>query len=51
VDHRIRDADDYAKHATYIRQNPVEARLGEKAEDYAYSSANVRAELDPCRRG
>jgi hypothetical protein len=51
VDHRIRDADDYAKHAAYIRQNPVEARLVKRAEDYPYSSANVRAELDPCPQG
>jgi putative transposase len=51
VDHRIRDADDYAKDAAYIRQNPVEARLVKRAEDYPYSSANVRIDLDPCPQG
>ena len=48
VDHRIRDANDYATHAAYIRQNPVKARLVKRAEDYPYSSANVRVKLDPC---
>ena len=48
VDHRIRDSSDYLKHAAYIRQNPVEARLVARAEDYSYSSANTRFELDPC---
>ncbi len=51
VDHRIRDASDYAVHTAYIRQNPVEARLAARAEDYPYSSANSRFELDPCPQG
>jgi putative transposase len=51
VDHRIRDANDYATHAVYIRQNPVEARLVKDAHDYPYSSANARIELDPCPQG
>ena len=42
---------DYAKHAAYIRQNPVEARLVNRAEDYPYSSANVQIELAPCPQG
>jgi REP-associated tyrosine transposase len=51
VDHRLRDAGDYWRHAAYIRQNPVEARLASRSEDYPYSSANTRFELDPCPQG
>jgi putative transposase len=47
TDHRIRDAEDYAKHRRYILQNPVEARLRERAEDYPYCSAAPGFELDP----
>ena len=51
VDHRIRDADDYASHVDYIWQNPVKARLSAKAADYPYSSAHNRFQLDPCPQG
>ncbi len=51
VDHRIRDANDYARHVEYIRQNPVEARIVSRAEDYPYSSAHQGFELDPCPQG
>jgi putative transposase len=51
VDHRIRDADDYAKHAAYIRQNPVKAGLVKLAEEYPYSSAHQGIELDPGPQG
>ena len=47
TDHRIRDAEDYAKHRQYILQNPIEARLCQKAEDYPYCSAAPGFELDP----
>jgi putative transposase len=50
VDHRIRDATDYARHVGYIRQNPVEAKFVSRAEDYLYSSAHGGFELDPCPR-
>lgn len=30
----------------YIHQNPVRAKLVEKAEEYAYSSANPKFKLD-----
>ena len=40
VDHRIRDATDYARHVGYIRQNPVEAKIVSRAEDYLYSSSH-----------
>ena len=40
TNHRIRDEQDVANHAEYIRLNPVRARLVERAELYPYSSAN-----------
>jgi len=39
TNHRIRDDQDFACHAAYIRMNPVRARLVERAEAYRYSSA------------
>jgi len=50
-DHRIRDARDYAEHISYIRQNPVRARLCELAEEFPYSSAHIGFELDPAPQG
>ncbi len=50
-DHRIRDVEDYEAHRRYITNNPVEARLVERAEDYAYSSANRRFEVDTFPQG
>ena len=47
TDHRIRDAADYAGHRIYIHQNPVEAKLVAKPEDYRYSSAFPGFRLDP----
>jgi putative transposase len=51
VDHRIRDANDYAKHAAYIRMNPVRARLVDCAASYLYSSARPGFDLDDCPQG
>jgi len=48
IDHRIRDANDYARHVEYIRQNPVEAKIVVRAEDYVSSSASAGFEVDPC---
>jgi putative transposase len=48
VDHRIRDAIDYSRHVEYIRQNPVEARIVERAGDYPYSSAHNGFAVDSC---
>lgn len=45
-DHRIRDADDYARCREYIHQNPVKRGLALRPEDFPYSSANPRFELD-----
>jgi putative transposase len=50
-DHRIRDAGDYLKHVSYIRENPVRKRLCEMAEEYPYSSARAERELDPVPQG
>lgn len=47
TNHRIRDAMDYARHRDYIHQNPVRAKLLERAELYPYSSAFPGFELDP----
>jgi len=32
-DHRIRDADDYAKHVEYVWMNPVKAGIVERPEE------------------
>ncbi len=45
-DHRIRDAADLASHIEYIHMNPVRAGLCARPEDYPYSSATCRFELD-----
>lgn len=45
-DRRVRDAVEYENIKQYIRQNPVRAGLVERREDYPYSSANARFELD-----
>ena len=47
TNHRVRDADDYARHREYIHENPVEARLVKKPSDYPYSSAFPGAAVDP----
>jgi putative transposase len=46
-DHRIQDANDYANHVEYIHLNPVKAGRVEKPEDYPYSSARLKTEVDP----
>ena len=46
TNHRIRDAFDYEKHRSYIRLNPVRAKLVERPEDYPYSSACPQFFLD-----
>lgn len=51
VDHRIRDAADYARHVEYIRQNPVRAGLVQAPELYPYSSAHPGFALDPPPQG
>ncbi len=43
---RIRDEKDFARHREYIRMNPVRAGLVRKPDDYSYSSATGRFNLD-----
>ena len=42
----VRDARDFQIKAEYIRMNPVEAKLVERAEEWAYSSASGAFQLD-----
>ena len=49
-DHRIKDAADYAQHVEYIWMNPVRAGLVARPEQYLYSSARLRNEVDPAPR-
>src|SRR6266700_418679 len=50
-DHRIRDANDYALHVSYIHQNPVKERCCERPEQFPYSSAHLGFDLDPIPQG
>ena len=50
-DHRIRDANDYALHVSYIHNNPVKERLCGAPEEFPYSSAHTGFELDPVPQG
>jgi putative transposase len=43
---RVRDADDYAQHVEYVWMNPVRAGWVERAEEYMYSSARLKGEVD-----
>jgi REP-associated tyrosine transposase len=45
-DRRVRESAEYEKMKIYIHQNPVRARLVERAEDYPYSSGNPKFQLD-----
>ncbi|MGO9367752.1 MAG: REP-associated tyrosine transposase [Terriglobales bacterium] len=47
TDHRIRDANDFANHRTYVHQNPVVARLALNSSEYRYCSAFPKFNLDP----
>jgi len=51
TNHRIRDATDYERHRTYIRLNPVRARLVAEAREYLYSSANPAFTTDDAPPG
>jgi putative transposase len=44
---RIKDANDYAHHKTYIEENPVRARLATLRETYPFSSASQPHAIDP----
>ena len=51
TNHRIHDAADYSQHRAYIRENPVKARLVERAELFPYSSAFPGMVLDAAPPG
>jgi putative transposase len=44
---RIKDAHEYATHVDYVWMNPVKAGLVERPEEFLYSSARLRQEVDP----
>jgi putative transposase len=46
-EHRIRDATEYAQHVEYVWMNPVKAGLVLQPEEHLYSSARLKAEVDP----
>jgi putative transposase len=46
-DWTMRDADDWQTKVEYIRMNPVRAKLAAKPEEWPYSSASGRFNLDP----
>ena len=50
-DQRIRDANDYEAHVSYIHNNPVKERLCERPDQYPYSSSHLGFELDPRPQG
>ncbi len=51
VDHRIRDIRDYEFHRDYIHQNPVRKGLVSSPEQFPYSSANPKFQIDPTPQG
>jgi putative transposase len=51
VDHRIRDIRDCESHRDYIHQNPVRKGLVSSTEQFPYSSANPKFNLDPVAQG
>jgi putative transposase len=46
-EHRIRNAEEFAQHVEYVWMNPVKAGLVERPEQFRYSSAQLKAEVDP----
>lgn len=44
---RIENTQDYENHAAYIHENPIRARLRERAEDFSHSSASGMISTDP----
>jgi putative transposase len=45
-EHRVRDADEYERIRSYIRENPVRRGFVAEAADYPYSSAKTNVRLD-----
>ena len=50
-DHRVRDAQDYLRHVSYIHENPVRKHLCERPEEFPYSSAHAGFQSDPVPQG
>ena len=50
-DHRIRDEEDYLRHVSYIRENPVRKHFCGRAEEFPYSSAYAGFDLDAAPQG
>jgi putative transposase len=50
-DHRIRDFQDLQVHQRYIATNPVKSKIVLRPEEYLYSSASGRFELDEIPQG
>ena len=48
-DRWMRDAEEYRRSKKYIEQNPVEAKLVDRPEDYVFSSASRKYGLDLSR--
>jgi REP element-mobilizing transposase RayT len=46
TDRRVRNVDEFAAFRRYIHENPVKARLCDRAEEYPYSSGNPRFRMD-----
>jgi putative transposase len=46
-EHRVKDASDYDAHVQYIHQNPVRARYVQSPEEYRFSSACLKHDVDP----
>jgi len=51
TEHRVKNAEDFERHAVYIRDNPVRARLAENAAAYPYGSAAGSVAIDPAPPG
>lgn len=47
TNHGIRDREDFERHCEFIRASPVRAGLALKPDEYLFSSAGGRYELDP----
>jgi REP element-mobilizing transposase RayT len=50
-DRWIRDVEEYNARRNYIRENPIAARLASNPEDYLFSSASGRHEMDASQFG
>ena len=47
TEHRIEDAEDFERHAEYIAQNPVRARLAASSREYAWSHLSYPGSVAP----